>query len=456
MSGTRLHLVTSHVFQRYGIANLLVSLLLFAGVSDGGSAQDTTTDTETEQSHVQSEDAGKEEDVVPSEKEQRELGAGEDPLQLDKAKREVERQEEKKDLGKKPSRTTGFDVYGSIRVRYRDQADETGFQDGGSRMGGDVDWQYREGSYLFGRYEIGFNVLTGVQDLNPGKDSSEEFEDSVFTRLRYVGLDSPAVTAVVGKNWSTYYKVADFTDRFQGTGGSASGAYNAQTDGGPTGPGRADQTIQSKFRIDFLPQRTFKPFDLNVQVQKGNPIPFSNGAEYGTAFGISAIMTTHNEFTVGLAYNQANIDLTNNPSLRDIGISGDARAAILGARAFGERWYAGLVVARLENHDTTDDGIYFDGWGSEFYGQYHLFDRLWLIGGYNVLEPDSDEVQARSYRVRYGILGLRYTFDDFRRMIFANVQIDDGVAADGTPVSNIYTIGVRWDLSKRGWHIGQQ
>ena len=113
------------------------------------------------------------------------------------------------------------------------------------------------------------------------------------------------------------------------------------------------------------------------------------------------------------------------------------------------------MLARLENHDTTDDGIYFNGWGSEFYGQYHLFDRLWLIGGFNVLEPDSDQVQARDYRVRYGVLGLRYTFDDFRRMIFVNVQIDDGFTADGTQASNIYTIGVRWDLSKKGWHIGQ-
>ena len=146
MSGTILQLIRSHISQRYDVTSFLFSLLLLVGLSSSVCEQDTTTDTETKQSRVQSEDAGKEKDVVPSEKEQRELGAGEDPLQLDKAKREVERQEEKKDLGKKPSRTTGFDVYGSIRVRYRDQAYETGFQDGGSRRGGDVDWQFHEGS----------------------------------------------------------------------------------------------------------------------------------------------------------------------------------------------------------------------------------------------------------------------------------------------------------------------
>jgi len=205
--------------------------------------------------------------------------------------------------------------------------------------------------------------------------------------------------------------------------------------------------------VDFLPQRYFKPFDLNLQVQKGNPVPFGDGAQYGSAFGASAVLTTQKDFTIGIAYNHAAIDLEHNPSLRSIGISGDARAAIIGTRGFGDRWYAGFVLARLEDHETTDDGIYFDGWGSEFYGQYQLFDRLWFVGGYNTLEPDSDQDQARSYRIRYAVAGLRYTFEDFRRMIYVNVRFDDSIDADGTPGGNIYTIGVRWDLSKLGWHI---
>ncbi len=110
----------------------------------------------------------------------------------------------------------------------------------------------------------------------------------------------------------------------------------------------------------------------------------------------------------------------------------------------------------MENHETTNDGIYFDGWGSEFYGQYKLSRRLWFVGGYNILEPDSDQVQAGDYRVKYAVAGLRYTFEDFRRMIFANVRFNDGVDADGTPQATVYTVGVRWDLSKRGWHVSSK
>ena len=59
----------------------------------------------------------------------------------------------------------------------------------------------------------------------------------------------------MGKNWSAYYQVGGWTDRMQGAGGAALGVYNAQTDGGPTGTGRADTTLQTRLTIDFLPER---------------------------------------------------------------------------------------------------------------------------------------------------------------------------------------------------------
>ena len=207
--------------------------------------------------------------------------------------------------------------------------------------------------------------------------------------------------------------------------------------------------------MDFLPHTVFKPFDLNIQLQQGNSIPFGDGADYGTAITASAVIATRSNLSIGLAYNYADIDLKENPSLKNIGITGSARAALGGIRVFGDRWYAGLTGARLNNHETTNEGVYFNGWGSEFYGQYRLTDRLWSVGGYNILKPDSDQAQAGGFRVNYAVLGLRYSFEDFRRMIWANVRISDGFSADGTPGSNVYTIGIRWDMSRRGWHVSR-
>ena len=68
-----------------------------------------------------------------------------------------------------------------------------------------------------------------------------------------------------------------------------------------------------------------------------------------------------------------------------------------------------MTYAVLNNHETTNDGIYFDGYGSEFYGQLQLTDRFWLIGGYNYLTPSSDQDQAGDYEVKFGVFGFRYT-----------------------------------------------
>jgi outer membrane protein N len=382
-----------------------------------------------------------------SEAEQRELGSDEDPMANEEARRDVEREDEEK------THRTGFDIYGSARIRYRTQANVSEWQDSSSRIGANVDLRIFQQSFVYARYEVGFNALTGLESLvNPGEKAGEQFSETVFTRLLYAGVDTPHVNYIFGKNWSTYYKVSYFTDRFMGTGGSASGTYNAQTDGGPTGPGRADKTLQTQFSIDGLPERWFKPFKLNAQLQHGNSIPFGEGADYGTAYSLSAILTTQRNDTLGLAHNYAQIDLADNPSLQRIGLSGNASATLVGLRSFGDRWYAGFVASRLQNHETTDDGTYFDGWGSELYAQYRIAGSVWFVGGFNVLEPDADQLLARDYRIRYGVAGLRYSFDDFRRMIFANIRIDDSLNADGTPGSDVFTIGIRWDLSTRGWH----
>ena len=398
-------------------------------------AHEVESDSETVQTINKPDNAAGQSDV-----EQRELGADEDPLAVSTVQRKAQREVESKGA---PERTTGFDIYGSARIRYRKRGEKTEFQDGSSRLGVEADWQFVPDSYLMGRYELGLNVLKRIGELN----------DTIFDRLFYVGLAAPKYSLIVGKNWSPYYQVASFTDRFEGAGGVGSGTFNALTDGGPTGTGRADKAVQGKLSLEILPHRTYKQFDLNIQLQHGNAVPFGGGADYDTAVGLSTVITTHNNFSLGLAYNHASINLSKNPSLREIGITGSARALLIGARAFGERWYTGFTAARHKNHETTGEGIYFDSWGSEFYGQYRLVNRVWLVGGYNILEPDSDQAQAGEFRVKYSLLGLRYSFEDFRRMIWANVRVNDGLNADGSERSNVYTIGIRWDLSKRGWRM---
>ena len=90
-------------------------------------------------------------------------------------RRDVERE---KAPEKTEQRTSGFDIYGSLRIRYREQENIDEWQDGSSRIGANVEWRVFEESFIYVRYEAGFNVLTGLNDLvNPGEKAGEQFNE---------------------------------------------------------------------------------------------------------------------------------------------------------------------------------------------------------------------------------------------------------------------------------------
>jgi len=211
--------------------------------------------------------------------------------------------------------------------------------------------------------------------------------------------------------------------------------------------------VQTRLHLGKLPKVIgIKPFNLNLQVQHGEPIPLVDGEHYGTAVGLSAIHQIRPDFALGIAYNIAEINDLDNPAIRDAGLDGNAQAILVGTRQFGEKWYLGTVVSRLLNQDTTDQGTYFDGWGWEVYGQYQLREKIWLTGGWNYLRPDSDPLSG-DYEIKYGVIGLRYSQDGFQNMIYANVQLDQGRLTDGEQPGNTYTIGIRWNLGEIAGYV---
>lgn len=371
----------------------------------------------------------------------REAAAGEDPLQEKQAKKESQPA-----AGLEASDSAR--IYGSLRLNYRFADSDDAPGDGGSRVGVTGEWLLHEDLVLFGRAEAGLNLLDELDSLfKPGTQKRSASGDSVFPRLLYAGIETPDLLATAGKNWSTYYQVSGFTDDFDSTGGSASGTYNADTDGGPTGTGRADGVLQARFLFKgFAEAAGVDPFDLHVQVQHGRPIPGVANAEYGTAVGLSGVLRTRENTEVGLAYNFAKVPERDSAALRAAGIDGNAHALVLGVRKFADDWYLATTLARLENHEATDQFHYFDGWGWEVYARRRLGRRWWLVGGWNWLRPDADQAQARGYRVRYGVLGVRYAVDGLRRLVFVEGRFDDSREEDGRPVGDSVVLGLRWDL----------
>ena len=382
-----------------------------------------------------------EQSIRAEEARERETEADEDPLEQQEA--------ELADLKKPAPRATSWDLYGSARVRYRVTEDDAFWADGGSRIGLNGRIPVGTDKWIFGRAEVGINLLEELDFLFDRGTSAYggRFGDTVFPRLLYAGIESPDFMLTAGKNWSTYYRVTSFTDRFQGTGASASGTFNAGTDGGFTGTGRADRVLQTRIKLGARRDNAYlRPGKLNIQVQHGEAIPAVEGFNYGTTIGVSALFETDFNFSAGIAYNHATIDPDDLEQLRSRGIDGDATALALGLRWYGEDWYVGSVLSRLNNHETTGQFNYFDGTGLEIYSQYQMVNRWWAIAGLNYLKPDDDQPLAGDFEIRYGVLGIRYSFNDFRQMIFANVRLDYGTSVDGDPNGNVYTVGVRWDL----------
>jgi predicted porin len=339
------------------------------------------------------------------------------------------------------------EFYGSVRLHainnFNEENELTEFSlgDGASRVGLRGEWQVSKNWWMFGRAEGGFDVL---ETFTP--KAGEEEDGSPFrSRLLYGGFDSENLTAVYGKNWSAYYKIAGMADRFSIFGGSAVGVYNAGTDGGATGTGRADDVLQARIYTSALKAVRIKPFNLNVQYQKGQPIPHVENGKYDRAYGASAWLESQGDHGVGVAYQRSELN-EDDPEIRAAGIDGDAQALALAFRSYGENWYAALVLAWLDSIETTDQLKYFNGRGAELYAQWQFKDRWWFIGGFNWLEPFDDEPFAGEYKVQYAVLGLRYTLDSFNRMLYAEYRVENGTLWDGTPRKNELTIGFRWDF----------
>lgn len=352
------------------------------------------------------------------------------------------------DVPNQRSVSTSLEVYGSARIHAINRFDiETGdleskLGDGNSRMGLRADWQYAPGWWLLVRGEIGLDLVESYTTRG------EQIGDGgTTTRLAFAGLENETMMLLAGQNWSAYYQVAGITDRFAIFGGSASGVYNAGTAGQNTGTGRAEDVIQ--LRTYVQPDRWapwLKPFNLNLQYQFEQPIPLLDNAKYEYGYGASAFLELQNEFGFGLAYNRAVVP----DALATTGVSGlagDAEAIALSTRGFGKRWYASFLVTRLKNMEVTDTGRYFDAEGIELYAQWELIDRWWLIGGFNALEPIDEDPLVGDFRIRYAVVGARFTFRSFERMLYAEYRIDDGRAVDGSKRKDEVTVGIRWDFS---------
>jgi len=331
---------------------------------------------------------------------------------------------------------------------------ESEVQDAASRIR--FGYEYGDAVRLFAAAEWAVDFAGSRTDLNPGESTGSGFvlldavRGELFSnRLGYVGLDfGDAGRVTLGKQWGVHYDITSFTDAFNVFGANASATFNAGTDGGFTGTGRADSALSYRNRF-------FGKLDLGAQIQMRD---LSNG-EFVDGLGISAKVEVLPGLTTGVAYTRAMIDDSLKGQL--LGLAGDSEYAAFGLRYDSDAIKLAGVYVHQSNGDLARipgfDGdlpitipVVFDATGFELYGRYQL-GRLGLLAGYLDYRPDVEEGSLidPDAQLQYVILGLDYRLNP-KAHVFAEYRLSDGVSYEGIPGDDIFALGFQYGFKHGG------
>ncbi|WBA80925.1 porin [Endozoicomonas sp. GU-1] len=273
-------------------------------------------------------------------------------------------------------------IGGHVGMRYVDQ-DNGDTAGDSSRINFGFEHKLTQDTTAFARAEWGFDVT---------KTNGEVFNN----RLGYVGVKNDQFGSVTfGKAWSSYGKVAGWTDSFATTGGEASGYYGA--DGHVLGTARADDVLQYNHSIMGL--------NISAQVQLGEGDFAGNNRD--SSYGIAASYELPMGLSIGAAYNQADVEAATDYK---------AKSAVVGVKFETDKIYAALTFADLENRtlfSETAAGVTrnvraHDATGIELYASYQLNDMFKVEGGYNQLEGERNGVDLEQ-EVKYFPVAVVYT-----------------------------------------------
>lgn len=333
----------------------------------------------------------------------------------------------------------GLWFYGSGRIRTTVSDGELRISDNRSRVGIYGYKFLRQDLEIFSRIELGTDLGGQIDDLLvPPENPRDAGDGSFFLRVGFVGVATRWGELSVGKQWSTYYDVSGFTDRFAVFGATASGTYNAGTDGGGSGTGRVDRAVKY--------EGTLRGLSLGLQLQGDGDIPRTT-EQYDGGGGASLVYKFSERLSAAAAYNVAFVDQPT-PELIDTGLTGDSTAVIIGLKYEQEPFYVGATWAQHENHETTNEFKFIDADGLEIYSRYQFSQRLRAVAGYNYLDPDAGDPNAGEYKIESVILGLQFTYRNrgFGDIIYIEADLRNGRQVDGTPSENAYTVGIRYSF----------
>jgi predicted porin len=292
--------------------------------------------------------------------------------------------------------------------------------------------------------------------LNPGASTAQGFgvitqeTQPVFAaRLGFLGVDFGKFGRLsFGKQNSTHYDITQYTtDRFNVFGGQSTTTYVAQTDGGQSGTGRADQTI-----LYHLPFAKIFEFGAQGQLRTADTPQAFNG------FGFSLQAAVRSGLKLGGAYNKTYF----NPQFTNTILNGGGTDYwTLGAKGDWHSLEWGAVWARQNNGDIAfvsvpaagpePLAVGFSASGVEIYARLKV-GKFRVVGGFEDYIPrDLNPLINKDFKTRYAIVGAEWYFSK-SGYAFLESRLGDSVDAQGNGISNAAAIGFRYDFNWKTPH----
>ncbi|QIZ76276.1 porin [Ferrimonas lipolytica] len=289
-----------------------------------------------------------------------------------------------------------------------------------------------EGFTVEGKIESGFNM--------------DEGGNSWTTRLGYLAVKHDSYGRLsAGKEWSTYYDVAWWTDVTIAFTSDQLGIYSNDTAGDDTGMGRADQVIQYRNNIALGEKGRLS---AGVQWQG------ENGALDSRVGG--SLIYQYDQARVGIAYVGGDViedyELYG-ATIIDLSKHQDTLESWQLSAAYG-KWSKGLYVAAAYQQGTnTEAGIRFagDSIGFEAIGSYGFKSNTTAFVSYRQLESDGDVDVSSNYGGDYADDGDGEWNESFvtvgvhqllsaNTMIYTEYNVSTGDDRNG---DNQYALGFR-------------
>jgi len=287
------------------------------------------------------------------------------------------------------------------------------------RVGLKGDWNISDnGKYkMFTKIEFGLNLVKRNDYISFSADpGTGKISQTVFIRLGLIGISTPFGNISIGRQWGVNYTLAGNIDDMYLGGGYAIGVYNAGTDGGISGTGRADQAIKYEFtskKFYFGAQAQFRDISVNDQF-------FADS--YGFAsyykFGILKLGASYNKVLDGVEY----------PTVTQAKINDELITGLIDFKF--DNFHLGIMPEYFVNHEKTNIDTFYTGYGMEYSLRYNFGkNKKWRIvnNSYFLLPTDKNS----KYMLNAYTVNLAYRFND-NTAVIVGFTYDNSTNHDGT------------------------